>query len=372
MNIGFDAKRAVQNNTGLGNYSRYIAEILVEHCPDNRYFLFAPKRRANERLRRLHELANCSFVYPSGADRLIPALWRSGGMVKDLKRCGIDVFHGLSNELPVGIGRCKLKSVVSIHDLIFLRYPEFYRPIDRAIYRLKFEHACRAADKVIAVSECTKRDIVSFFGIPEEKIAVVYQGCHPQFQQRVPEEKMQEVRARYGLPEGFILSVGSIERRKNLLPAVKALRLLPDVHLVAVGRSTPYLREVELYARRHGLSRRLHVLHNVSFADLPAVYQLARVFVYPSYFEGFGIPVIEALSCGIPVIAARGSCLEEAGGPASVYVDPDGEDELALRIGEILGDEALANRMIKAGKEYVGRFDDGKAAAELMRIYQSL
>ncbi|MDR2498676.1 MAG: glycosyltransferase family 4 protein [Tannerellaceae bacterium] len=373
MNIGFDAKRAVQNHTGLGNYSRYILEILSAHYPDNRYILFAPKRKPNDRLGILHERTNVAFAYPSGLSKVLPAIWRTIFIRKDLKKKGIDIFHGLSNELPVGIRRSNIKFVVSIHDLIFMRYPEFYKPIDRAIYRWKFRQACRIANKIIAISECTKRDIQTFFAIPEDKIAVVYQGCHPQFQQTVSEEKKQEVRERYALPRRYILSVGSIEPRKNLLLAAKALReLADDIHLVAIGKSTPYQQEIERYARQYGLCSRLHILNSVSFADLPAIYKLSTVFVYPSRFEGFGIPIIEALSCGVPVVASSGSCLEEAGGPASIYVHPDDANALARQLNRIINDKQLARRMQEAGKEYVKQFDHARIASEILRIYQSL
>ena len=373
MNIGFDAKRIVQNNTGLGNYGRYVIEILSRFYSDNHYLLFAPKQKKNERLTPLYAQTNVSFIFPSGIDRVIPTIWRTTGIRKDLINKKLAIFHGLSNELPVGIRQSKVKSVVSIHDLIFLRYPEFYNPIDRWIYRWKFQRACRIADKIIAVSECTKRDIVSFFSVPEEKIAVVYQGCHPQFRQPVTDEKKCEVREKYKLPPRFLLYVGSIESRKNLLLAVKALSRLPgDIHLVAVGKATPYQAEVEAYARQSDLESRLHIRNDFLFSDLPAVYQSAAVFLYPSFFEGFGIPVIEALSCGVPVIAATGSCLEEAGGSDSVYVNPEDDRELATRILEIVTNESLANRMKEAGKEYVKRFDDERIASEFIRIYQTL
>jgi glycosyltransferase involved in cell wall biosynthesis len=202
---------------------------------------------------------------------------------------------------------------------------------------------------------------------------VVYQGCHPQFRQPVTDEKKCEVREKYKLPSRFLLSVGSIESRKNLLLAVKALSQLPDdIHLVAIGKATPYQTKVEAYARQSGFESRLHIRNNFLFSDLPAVYQSATVFIYPSFFEGFGIPVIEALSCGVPVIAATGSCLEEAGGPDSFYVNPEDDHELATRILEIVTDESLANRMKEAGKEYVKRFDDERIASEFIHIYQTL
>jgi glycosyltransferase involved in cell wall biosynthesis len=373
MKIGFDAKRAVQNNTGLGNYSRYIIEILSEYYPDNDYILFAPKQKENSRLQTIISKENISFVYPEGISKSFSSLWRTYGIKKDLRKQEITVFHGLSNELPVGIEKTGIKTIVTIHDLIFLRYPQYYKPVDRIIYRRKFERACKKADKIIAVSECTKRDIVSFFGIPDEKIEVVYQGCHPDFRKKVSGEKKTTVAHRYNLPSRFVLYVGSIEPRKNLLLTVKALKHIPaDIHLVAIGKPTPYQSEVKKYALEAGMKNRLHILNNVPFEDLPAIYQSANLFVYPSFFEGFGIPVIEALSSEIPVIAATGSCLEEAGGADSVYVSPYDEKELSEKIMEVLTGESLRNKMIAAGKIYMERFDEKRIAEQLMQIYQSI
>jgi len=373
MRIGFDAKRAVQNNTGLGNYSRYIIEVLSTFYPDNFYLLFAPKQKENNRLNTILSKKNISFVFPDGISRSFSSLWRLFGIKNEIKKNKVEIFHGLSNELPVNIQKTGVPSVVTIHDLIFLRYPEYYKPIDCAIYRTKFKQACENSDKIVAVSECTKRDIVSFFHIPQEKIAVVYQGCHPNFSQEASEEKKKEVAERYQLPLRFVLYVGSIEPRKNLLLAAKALKRLPeDIHLVAIGKSTPYQSKVEAFARESGLQSRLHIKNNLPFEDLPAVYQLASLFVYPSFFEGFGIPIIEALTCGTPVIAATGSCLEEAGGPGSIYVDPNDDAELANKIEEVLTNEVLAQRMIERGREYVIRFSEKGIASEIITIYQSL
>jgi glycosyltransferase involved in cell wall biosynthesis len=372
MNVGFDAKRAVRNNTGLGNYSRYVIEILSKYYPDNRYILFAPKQKENSRLKTILSQTNISFVFPRGISRKFSSIWRIFGVKKDIQKNNVVIYHGLSNELPVGIKKTGIKSVVTIHDLIFLRYPEYYNPVDRAIYRFKFELACRNADKIIAVSECTKRDIISFFRIPEEKITVVYQGCHPVYGAEVSEERKTAVTKKYSLPSRFLLNVGSIESRKNLLLAVKALKNVPDdIHLVAVGKSTLYQHEIETYAGKSGLSPRLHLLNDVAFEDLPIIYRLASVFVYPSFFEGFGIPVIEALSSGVPVIAATGSCLEEAGGPGSIYVNPNNDTELSERIVKILNNNELSKKMVKTGIEYVKRFSEETIASEIMNVYES-
>ncbi|HCC53104.1 MAG TPA: glycosyltransferase family 1 protein [Porphyromonadaceae bacterium] len=373
MKIGFDAKRAVQNYTGLGNYSRYIVEILAQLYPENNYILYAPRKKRNEQLNHLLETyKQIKTVYPvQFIWRKLSSLWRVWGMSSQLKDDGIQVFHGLSNELPLTIKKAGVKSVVTIHDLIFLRFPQYYKPIDRKIYTYKFRKACENADQIIAISACTKRDIIDFFGIAEDKIKVVYQGCDDTFRKEASPEKKAEVRTTYHLPERYILNVGSIEERKNVLLVAQAVDRLPqDTHLVIVGKRTAYTQEVEAFIREHHLQERIHIYSNVPFNDLPAIYQQAEAFVYPSRYEGFGIPIIEALHSNVPVVGATGSCLEEAGGPSCMYVHPDSVDEMAEALNDILSNTAKRQEMIAHGKAFVKQFSKEKQAAELMNIYR--
>ena len=375
MRIGFDGKRAVQNFTGLGNYSRYIVDILCQFGPENEYVLYAPKKRENKRLDKLtkqYQQLQLSYPTTSSWKKLSP-LWRVWGVTRQLEKEKIDIFHGLSNELPLNIHQSEVKSIVTIHDLIFLRYPQYYHSIDRKIYTYKFRKACENADKIIAISECTKRDIIEFFRIPADKIEVVYQGCDPSFIHPVAEEKKREVRAKYQLPDHYILNVGSIEERKNALSAVQALMMLPEqIHLVIVGRHTEYTDKVEHFIKENKLEERVHIISNVPFDDLPAFYQLAEIFVYPSRFEGFGIPIIEALYSGIPVVAATGSCLEEAGGPDSIYVHPDDIKGMADALKQIYTDPERKKNMIEKGHSFAKRFSEEKQAEEILNIYKKL
>ncbi len=373
MIIGFDAKRAFANYTGLGNYSRYIIDNLSMNFPEHKYRLYAPKETANPGMVALRERENISFVSPKGLYARFSSLWRTKGILADLSRDGVQLYHGLSNELPVGLQKKGIRSIVTIHDLIFLRYPQFYKAPDRAIYTRKFRYACREANHIVAVSECTKRDIVSYFGIDPGKISVIYQGCDISFAQKVPYEERQQVCRKYQLPDTFILNVGTIEARKNLLLAVKALTHVDEsVHLVAIGRQTPYAEEVKSYIATHGLGHRVHLLSGIPLTDLPALYQSAAVFVYPSFFEGFGIPIIEALHSDIPVVAATGSCLEEAGGAHSIYVDPTNDEQLAESIYNILSDIQLQAKMIAGGRKHVARFDDKLLAGQMMDLYRKI
>lgn len=369
MVIGYDAKRAAQNKTGLGNYSRFVINLMLRHQVGDDYRLYVPSPSKNRFITDLP--SNARIVSPHGLWRALPSLWRVAGIASSLERDGVALFHGLSNELPLGISDVRsVRSIVTIHDLIFLRYPSCYKPIDRRIYDYKFHRACIESDRIIAVSECTKRDVMSFYGIDEDKIDVVYQGCDKAFSAVVPDEVKAAVARRYGLPPRFVLYVGSIEERKNLMLLVQAMRHAKyRFHVVAVGKHTPYADKVAAWAERNGLSDRLMMLHGVPFADLPPIYQLADIFVYPSRFEGFGIPLLEALNSRVPVIGATGSCLEEAGGPGSVYVNPDDAGALAFNIDRLLEDEELRARMISDGLCHAARFNEQKLLADLLQVY---
>lgn len=293
-------------------------------------------------------------------------------MTSDLIRDRIDLFHGLSNELPFTIRKAsRTKSVVTIHDLIFLHLPYCYPLIDRLIYNYKFRKACQNADRVIAVSECTRRDIIRFYHIPAEKIDVVYQGCDPAFREPISEATLLDVAQRYRLPERFILYVGSIERRKNLLLLAEALRHLDSSYqVIAVGKKTPYADQVLHFLQTNGLTDRLRMIHDVPFADLPSFYRLAHTFVYPSRYEGFGIPMLEALCSGTPAIGATGSCLEEAGGPHSLYVHPDDAEGLAQAIRQTYEDTSLRDEMRSHGYTYAERFLPERLTQDLWEVYE--
>ena len=366
MLLGFDAKRAFQNSTGLGNYSRDVLRILARHHPEHRYLAYGPRLVPG----RLAE-----GVEARGPDgllgRLLPSLWRVSGLAAQAARDGVALFHGLSNELPLGIERSGVRSVVSIHDLIFERFPELYRPIDRRIYRWKFRNSAERAGLVLAVSEQTKRDLVDLYRVDPARIRVVYQGCHPVFQ-AAPDPVADEAAARrLGLPERYLLNVGTVERRKNLLLLVKALPDLPGLPLLVAGRETAYAAEVRAEAERLGVAGRVRFLGTaLPLADLAVLYRRCVAFAYPSIFEGFGIPIIEAHFCGAPVVTSAGGVFPEAGGPGACYVDPADAGALAAALQGILADPDRRAAMRTAGRAYVERFTDRAVAAALMAVYQ--
>ena len=369
MKIGFDAKRLFFNGSGLGNYSRNTVRLLAEHAPDNKYALFTPNYR-NEY--GFDVTDRIEIVAPHGIRAASGSLWRTFGITADIRACGLDIYHGLSNELPANIAKTHVRSIVTMHDIIFVCHPELYSPIDRQLYRLKYLRSCRQADHIIAISRQTASDLINYWNIPESKISIIYQGCDPVFEKRVSDKQKKETAAKYQLPEHFILSVGTIEERKNLMLTVRAMvEYGLDIDLVACGRHTRYADKVMEYAASHGLGQRVRMLHSVSFADLPAIYQSASVFVYPSYYEGFGIPILEALNSRIPVITTRGGVFSETGGDACLYVDPDDSSEMAHAISQALDPETAAN-MTARGITHACKFHESAIAANLVSLYKSL
>lgn len=366
IKIGFDAKRAFQNKTGLGNYSRSLIHSLSVNFPENEYYLFTPSAKGDFK----DELQLPNTILKTASLPILKSYWRRKLMTKELEANGIQLFHGLSHELPLGIEKTKAKSVVTIHDLIFMRYPEYYKKMDRKIYESKVRHACAHADKVIAISEQTKKDLQSFLKVSENKIEVLYQSCAPEFHKKFTPSQLKEISKKYKLPERFILTVGTIEKRKNLLLLIKAMQQLPpEIQLVVVGKPTRYIDAIHEFLLKNKMLDQVIFLDKVPFADLPQIYNLAELFVYPSKFEGFGIPVLEALTVGVPVLAAKGSCLEEAGGPESIYVDPEIAIDLSEEIIHLWNDEDQKTKMIGAGKQYALSFSPEILSKKLMDIY---
>ena len=383
MRIGFDAKRIVRNGTGLGSYARTLINDLSAVVPgDCELCLYAPDKGKDELRNMVVEAPNVQFVYPhfttdthhpSFFARLRGSLWRTHGMVSQLRQDGVELYHGLSGELPIGIKKAGIKTVVTIHDLIFLRHPEYYKWLDTKLYAWKFRKTVAEADRIIAISECTKRDIMFFGGVKSEKIDLIYQSCGTRFKQRATDDERKLVREKYHLPERYIISVGSIEERKNVLLAVKALWYVPEeVSLVIVGRRTPYTERVEQYAREYNLEHRVRILHGVPYADLPSLYQEAEVCVYPSRYEGFGIPIIEAIQSGLPVVACTGSCLMEAGGNDNIYVDPDDISGMAKGIYQSLKGAEGREERIARSQQYIQRFEGNNVAAQVFEVYKKL
>ncbi|MFI5131954.1 MAG: glycosyltransferase family 4 protein [Chitinophagales bacterium] len=382
MNIGFDAKMAFHNGTGLGHFSRTLIRSLSDHYPEHEYYLFNPQPSTLFQLhaRNIHEVLPASFI-----DKTFSTAWRDTRIKKDLVKHNIDLYHGLDHELPEGIRETKIKSLVTIHDLIYERYPGQFSKQEVKDFSKKFRYACVNADKVIAISEQTKQDILDFYGTPEEKIVVCYQSCNPAFAKNATQAEKLRVKKLYNLPDQFFLYVGSVIERKNLLNICKAVFLLRNelnVPLVVIGDGKKYKQQVKDYIKQNGLEKKIIFLSEnapevpssafQTAVDFPDIYQSAIALIYPSFFEGFGIPVLEALSSRLPVITSGVSCLPETGGDAAYYVNPNSAEEIAEGMRRVYADKDLRESMKEKGWKHAQNFTQQKCAASVMNIYREL
>ena len=372
MIIGYDAKRAFRNNSGLGNYSRMvIGGVCREGHGMVKSLLFTPTTKGRH-THYFDDIQEVEVRLPRGLWAMAGGIWRSVWSGLCARREGVDIYHGLSHELPLFLGN-GVKKVVTMHDLIVRRYPEFFKPADRIIHRLKMRHACRVADIVIAISEQTKCDLVDLMHVPEEKIRVVYQSCDPIFW-NPPSATLPPSHSAIQLPERYIIAVGTVEERKNQVAAVRALALLPeDVCLVVVGRPRGnYPQQVRRAVKELGVDHRVIFLQNAAFSDFPALYRGAVASVYMSVFEGFGIPVLESLCCDCPVVTSNVSSMPEAGGDAALYAAPDDYRTLAAHLSRLLSDPAFRTSQIEKGRTQRLKFAPEMVSQDMLALYRSL
>ncbi len=341
MRIGFDAKRLFLNNRGLGNYARNLLYGLEKFYPANEYFLFTP-RISNEYVSpTLLNSNNVHVETPQGIAKHTSSYWRSYKLGTAARKNNLQIFHGLAQELPKDIRKSNAKSIVTIHDMIFLRYPEFYKPIDRWIYFNKVKFAVHNADMVIAISKQTKNDLVETFKISEDRINIIYQSCNEVFYDKRTPTELARVKEKWSLPREFILYVGALNENKNVLVILEALNILKgdlDIPLVVVGHGIDYKIKMLEFATKNNLGRNLIFASEIadpSPLELSSFYQMASVFIFPSFYEGFGIPILEARFSGTPVIASNSSCLDEAGEDSSKYFDPKNAEELAALLMDL-------------------------------------
>lgn len=374
INVAFDAKRFFQNATGLGNYSRSLVNSLIKYQPRLfKIFLFSPIPSKNSSF-LTKELPSVT-VNPSWSRRFF---WRSFGVPKDCNEFSINIYHGLSNELPIEfVKNPNIKWVVTIHDIAFLYYKMDYSFFDRFIYFQKIKYSCQKADVVIAVSEYTKIDICNKFNISSEKVKVVYQTVRENFLKRYTNTEFKQVVSLYHLPNRYYLSVGSITARKNLLAALKAWKYLPSEYqwpFLIIGK--PNRKYFKIIKEELNLFKEIYsdkiIFRNVTNEHLPIIYQNAEIFIYPSFFEGFGIPVLEALYSGIPVITSKTTSLPEVGGPGAYLVDPANFEEIKAGILFFMQDGEQRELSVNKGLAHAKIFDAKMVTDTLASIYQGI
>lgn len=358
MRIGFDGKRYFHNKSGLGNYSRGLVRALAKYYPNNEYYIFDknPPVQENENVKHIKGFG--------------PGWWyRSFGTKISAQKNDIQVYHGLSNEIPFGMNHSKIKTVCSIHDLIFLKYPKQYPFVDRFFYNLKTAYAIRNSDKIIAISKQTKNDICEFYKTDCSKIEVVYQTCHPEFLIRNSEEEINLFKKKHCIPSDYLLYVSSFQERKNhsyLLEEYQNSNC--KLPLVLAGNAGPTLEDCLKKINDLNIKNQVFIFNALSLKDLIKLYQGSHLFLYPSISEGFGIPLLEALESGIPTVSLNEPVYKEIVGEAGVYAqNKKGDFGAAIHLG-------LQNRDSLKQKTAVekAKFTDKIMAKSIHKVYQNI
>ncbi len=372
LKIGFDAKRFFWNSTGLGNHSRSTVHGLARfHSDTLAIHLYSPKvnqkRLDQDPFRDRYQIHT---PRPSFA-RLG---WREWGVVRQLREDRLNLFHGLSAELPLGIEKTSIVPVVTIHDLVAELQPRLFPMIDGQVYRMKMRSAVHRARLVLVTSDATRQSVLELYGKNPAQVKTLYQSPAEVFLEPKSDEQVQRALKKHHLPDRYLLSVGSVIERKRLRSTIRALgspRLRKDAPpLVVIGHlGSPYAREAQQDVRELGLESKVLFRPEVTHEDLPAITQGAVASLYPSVFEGFGIPIAEALFSGVPVVTSKFSCLPEVVGPGGLCVNPDDGDEYAHAIERMLSDSELRAQIIERGRKHAQKSFEPKALADKLFSY---
>jgi len=369
--IYLDISAAVHRRAGLGRYAESLTRALVAAHPD-RYALFYNRERGVKPLPGLERL-------PIRTVALGYKPWRMLVWLGQLARIGIDnllpdaeLFHATEHLL---LSLRSIPTVLTVHDLIFRQLPEHHKPLNRWYLNLTVPLYCRRANHVIAISEYTRRHLVAAYGLPPEKITVVHEAAAPRFHLQSP-EAIAAVRGRYSLPDRYLLFVGTIEPRKNLTRLLAAFETIHAERLsdglVIVGKRG-WLYD-DFFARLEQSPLKDAVLFPgyVMDEDLPAVYAGAQALVFPSLCEGFGLPVLEAMACGTPVVSSNASSIPEVGGEAALYFDPTDTAEITTTTRRLLREADLRDSMRTLGLAQAARFSWGLAATATEAVYDAV
>ena len=375
--IGIDFTSAVRERAGIGRYARELIRALARLDRENRYVLLVP-RDAHAELLRFDWSPNFKIVRAPLTERYLAALWHKFRvpLFVEMFTGALDVFYAPGFLLAPTRAR---RALVTIHDLSYVRLPEcFPAPLLTYLNR-QVPHALKHADLILADADSTRRDVNEVYGVPLEKIKTLYSGVDPRFNPNVSPESRARVRdLTRGKP--YLLSVSTIQPRKNYARLIEAFSrianselqitnsqfLIRDLQLVISGARGWMFDDVFQTVERLNLRERVIFPDFVSDDDLPALYAGATLFVYPSLYEGFGLPVAEALACGAPVVCSNASSLPEVAGDAALYFDPRDVDALANAMHRALADESLRNDLRARGFAQAQKFSWEKAARELL------
>ncbi len=366
MRIGVDARLVYYHQAGIGQYILRLMQALAQINRDDEFILFKSRKDKTQIVQQSN--FKIQKLYTPSHHRV-----EAWAISVELAPYRLDVLHS-PDFIPPALLRCP--SVITVHDLAFLKYPQLLTRASARYYG-QVEIAASRADHIIAVSQSTKRDTVQLLGVPEEKITVIYEAAHPLFTPIANTDALARTRAKYNLPQDYALFVSTIEPRKNLPTLLRAFadlrkRYKEPVTLAIAGNRGWLVEEVDAVVEELNLGDAVRFLGGIPNEELVYLYNAAKVFVMPSIYEGFGLPPLEAMACGTPVIASNVSSLPEVVGDAALLFDPESAEELCVAMQRVLTDEPLRREMRAKGLKRAQVFSWERAARETMEVYRKV
>lgn len=363
-----------RKNSGISRYIEKLCGELFEIDTENSYYLFLneaccfPQTSASERVQFRHS-------FGPGTNKYIRTLWENVTLPIEVNRLRPDIFHSLNYSLPFFL-RSDAKKVATVYDLIWVKFPEFFGRDTVLASMKRFQHTCDVADRIIAISNSTKKDIVEHFKCEADKIEVIYPGVDLSLFRKISENDiLNTVRAKYNLPSQFILWIGEPRKNKNLRLLCEAFvdaklsNNLAHSLVICSNKVNEWQDTKDIFKR---FKEFFVMIDSVAVEDLPAFYNLADIFLFPSLYEGFGLPPLEAMACGTPVITSNVSSLREVTGDAAILVNPNDKQEVSMAIVKLLRDDSLKKTLSSKGSKRAEMFDWEKAAKAVLEIYNNL
>lgn len=376
MNIAIDVRSFIYTRTGIGHAIVQILRRFLENHREHGYVLYGTRGLGIDLLKRyrregavvLEDIHSVPFPF-----RKISRYYVEMTSSRALKKADVQVFWGANYR---GVFSSKFDTVITIHDMVHIHYPEFTERHNRLLTGNLKEDSTRAA-RILAPSISTKSDIVNILDVPESKVKVIYWGVDSHFRPVRDESVMNRIRNRYGLIGDYILFVGTIQPRKNIEGLIEAFRIIDEKKdfshkLIIAGIKGWEYSEVFRRIEGYGLNEKVKCVGYVDYNDLPGLYSMADVLVLPSYYEGFGFPILEAMACGTPVVTSNVSSMPEVAGDAALLVDPKSPEMIADSIERILADSGLKKGLRERGLIRAKEFSWEKCAAEIMAVFEEV
>ncbi len=369
MRVGFDITAIPRAKSGVGFYVLNLLKALAEIDRENEYYIFSKKE---DQLLVDFDTNSFNIIPCSTSNRLLRLGWEQILLPRHISRHKLKVFHSPHYTVPL---KSKIPVVTTIHDMTFFTHPDVHEKSKVIFFQQMIPLATRRADAVIAVSENTKKDAMKFLDLPENKIHVVYEGVDTRLYKPLKQDRQSSlIKERYGLRKDFILFVGTLEPRKNIDGVIRAFWQVTketegQYNLVVTGTKGWNYQSIFALVQELNLQENVQFTGYVPEEDLPHLFNAATVFVYPSFYEGFGIPPLEAMACGTPVVASNVSSLPEVVGDGGLLVDPYKVDEIAESILRILTHEDLRGELARKGRERAQLFTWQGAAQKTVDIY---